>query len=274
MAPLTYLERIPVVPLSDHIRLLWYTSAKQVSHKRERVLPYGCVQVVINLARDYIWEYTDNAERRPIAPFLIVGARSTYELVDSADMAEVIGIVFEPGAFSCFARDAVDRFSNLNVPLEDVWGVAARGLRGCLLEAPTPAAKLRCLEDFLHQRFAGRLSRCKVVQFALWRFGQSPLTAAVSEIARETGWSGRHFSQRFREEVGLSPKAWCRLQRFQRAVQQLHAGEHVRWAELALDCGYYDQSHFANEFRAFSGIDATSYCSAPQTRWANHIPAE
>jgi AraC-like DNA-binding protein len=50
----------------------------------------------------------------------------------------------------------------------------------------------------------------------------------------------------------------------------LHAGSEVRWPELALDCGYYDQSHFANEFRAFSGVDATTY-SARRTIWANHI---
>jgi len=44
------------------------------------------------------------------------------------------------------------------------------------------------------------------------------------------------------------------------------------WAELAMECGYYDQSHFANEFRAFSGIDATTYC-ALRTQWANHVMA-
>jgi AraC-like DNA-binding protein len=82
--------------------------------------------------------------------------------------------------------------------------------------------------------------------------------------------SERRFSQIFREEVGLSPKVWCRIQRFQRAVRMLHSGAEVPWADLALDCGFYDQSHFANEFRAFSGVDATTY-SASRTRWANHI---
>jgi len=70
--------------------------------------------------------------------------------------------------------------------------------------------------------------------------------------------------------VGLTPKVWCRLQRFQRAVQLLHAGGDVPWAELSLDCGFYDQSHFANEFRAFSGVDATTY-SAQRTQWTNHV---
>ena len=92
-------------------------------------------------------------------------------------------------------------------------------------------------------------------------------------MARIAGRSERRFSQLFREEVGLAPKTWCRIQRFQRAVQQLHSGSDVPWAELALDCGFYDQSHFANEFRAFSGIDATTY-SARRTLWANHVPVD
>jgi AraC-like DNA-binding protein len=78
----------------------------------------------------------------------------------------------------------------------------------------------------------------------------------------------------FREEVGLAPKVWCRVQRFQRAVRRLHAGAEVRWTELAADCGFYDQAHFANEFRAFSGIDATTYVNGGRTMWANHVQVE
>jgi AraC-like DNA-binding protein len=96
----------------------------------------------------------------------------------------------------------------------------------------------------------------------------------VAAVARGTGWSERRFSQIFREEVGFSPKVWCRIQRFQRVVRRLHRGEEVRWPELALDCGFYDQSHLANEFRAFSGISPTTYGAASYRTWANHLRAE
>jgi AraC-like DNA-binding protein len=51
----------------------------------------------------------------------------------------------------------------------------------------------------------------------------------------------------------------------------MHCGADIHWAELALTCGYYDQSHFANDFRAFSGLSATAY-TATKRPWANHIP--
>lgn len=236
------------------------------------------MQVILNLARDFLLDCPEGLSDKRMPPALVIGARSIYEVIDGSDMADLIGIVFKPGGFAAFASDAVDLFSNRSVGLEEVWGRGARELRDRLREVATPQGRLDCLEGFLIERFVVRLlrpgsGRGGEVEFALRQFQRAPSIATVREMARTTGWSERRFSQVFREEVGLAPKVWCRIERFQRAVHQLHADVDVRWAELALDCGYYDQSHFANEFRAFSGIDATTY-SASRTRWANHIAIE
>lgn len=267
-----YLEHIPAAPLSRCVRSLWYARVLDAPHSRERILPTGRVQVILNLARDFFVDLSEDKPAQPRQPSLIVGARSTYEIVDTSDMADLIGIVFQPGGFAPFVSDSVDLFSNRNTGLEDAWGGPARALRDRLRELPTPIARLRYLEQFLLQRFAGRLSRNPIVDFALSSFQRAPGVSTIQAVARSTGWSERHFSQVFREHVGFSPKAWTRILRFQSVVQQLHAGLDVPWVEMALDCGYYDQSHFANEFRAFSGIDATTY-SARRTLWANHIQA-
>jgi AraC-like DNA-binding protein len=272
-ALLIYLERQPAPPLNCCIRMLWYARVPHSPHSRERILPTGRVQVILNLARDFLLDCPEGQPALARPPSLIVGARSTYEIVDTSDMADLIGIVFEPGGFAPFASDAVDVFSNRSVSLEDVWGAPALALRDRLREIPTPHLRFRYLEEFLLQRFGGRLTRSRLVDFALSSFQRAPSVSTVREVARSTGWSERRFSQVFREQVGFSPKAWTRIQRFQRAVQQLHVGADIPWAELALDCGFYDQSHFANDFRAFSGIDATTY-SARQTQWANHVSAD
>ncbi|MGA9670144.1 MAG: AraC family transcriptional regulator [Terracidiphilus sp.] len=268
-----YLEHTPVAPLNRCIRMLWYAQVLNSPHRHERVLPTGRVQVILNLACDFLHDCPDGQPARVVPPSLIVGARSNYEIVDTADMADLIGIIFDPGGFAPFVSDSVHLFSNHSIDLEDVWGTPVRALRDRLREFPSPQARLRALEQFLLQRFARRLSRHDIVDYALDRFQRMPCVSTVREVARSTGWSERRFSQVFREQVGLSPKAWMRIQRFQRAVAQLHAGIDIPWSEMALDCGYYDQSHFANEFRAFSGIDATTY-SARRTLWANHIPVD
>lgn len=271
-----YLERIPAAPLAHFIRALWYARADDVPRHRERILPSGCVQIILSLSREFILDSLEGSAESRAKPALVIGARSMYEIVDSSDMVDLVGIVFAPGGFPVFASDAADRFSNLSVALEDIWGSDAESLRDRLSEIETPQGRLDSMERYLRGSFGERLlrrSRSPEVNFALRFFAESPSAASVRETSRQIGWSERRFSQVFREEVGLAPKVWCRVQRFQRAVKQLHAGVEVRWAELALDCGYYDQSHFANEFRAFSGVDVSTY-SARRTMWANHIRAD
>lgn len=274
-----YLEHTPSPPLRRYVRMLWLAQAP-AAQGRQRVLPTGRVQVIFNLARDFILDCPEGEDDRRVPPSLIVGARSIYEVVDTSDMADLAGIVFEPGGFARFAHDAADLFSNRTLGLEDLCGSGARTVRDRLCACCSTRERFRILENFLvgvlARGVAGQSgsqrgsSRDCAVAFALDRFGRAPSVLTVREVARSIGWSERHLSQVFREEVGFSPKVWCRIQRFQRAVGLLHAGGDVRWSELALDCGFYDQSHFANEFRAFSGVDATTY-SALRTPWANHI---
>ncbi len=81
---------------------------------------------------------------------------------------------------------------------------------------------------------------------------------AVAELAREIGWSERHLQQRFRTEIGLTPKAAARVTRFDRARRALVTpGASV--AAVAVECGYFDQSHLDREFAALAGC--------PPTRW-------
>jgi transcriptional regulator GlxA family with amidase domain len=74
----------------------------------------------------------------------------------------------------------------------------------------------------------------------------------IGDVAAGVGLSPRQFERRFRAEVGLPPKLFCRIQRFQRIFQALESGP-AKWADVAVDCGYYDQAHLIRDFRAFAG---------------------
>lgn len=270
-----YLEHKPAAPLSAAVWALWYARDCDAPGGRQLVLPTGRAQFVISLAREFLLDCGGDGTGRPGAAAQVVGARSVYEMIDASDLKDLIGVVFRPGGFPLVTREASDLFTNRSVDLEALWGGEARRLREQLREAATAGARLRCLEGFLLERMTagpvrGATERGAMVQYALRRLHDG---AAVGEVARGTGWSERRFSQVFREETGLQPAVWRRVQRFQRAIRQLHAGAAVRWEQLALDCGFYDQAHFANEFRAFSGMDATTYVASPR-QWVNHVRVE
>ena len=71
-------------------------------------------------------------------------------------------------------------------------------------------------------------------------------------------------------EIGVTPKRYCRLLRFQQVVAKTHGAKNLNWAELALVCGYFDQAHFIHEFREFSGVTPSAYHSNT-TAFQNHV---
>jgi AraC-like DNA-binding protein len=263
-----YVEHQPGPAIGGCVRLLWYCKAPALLHARERILPRGEMQIVVNLAGDRLTQHSiDQAgDVWDLPSSIVVGARGRYDLVDTRDLEELLGVVFWPGGAAPFFREDAGAFFEKFIALDDVVGCG--DVRALLQEQRSPQEKLVALERWLAAGVTDRRSpRKPVVTYALHLLSHH----SVRESARLLALSERRLHQLFTTEVGLSPKLWSRVQRFQRAVDLLHKGAEPRWSTLALDCGFYDQSHFCNEFRAFSGLDPSGYSDARRV-WANHVP--
>jgi AraC-like DNA-binding protein len=173
-----------------------------------------------------------------------------------------MGVVFWPGGARAFFDSPADSFYHDSVPLDLIWGSKAGDLRNRLREANTAVEKFRVLERALLDHVDKRFALHAAVLYALGEFKRVPHVHSVREVAKEAGLSRRRFAQLFREQVGLTPKLYCRLHRFQAAVRQISAGAPVDWSDVALAGGYFDQAHLANEFREFSGISPGAYLAS------------
>jgi len=202
-----------------------------------------------------------------------VGAHSEFFVIDTAQQHSVAGVHFKPGGAFPFLDPPASELHNTLVSLEDLWGRLARHLRERLLEAPTPQARFRILEQTLLARAAERLQRHPAVAFALHEFHGLPHTRTIADVTGQIGLSAKRFIDLFSGEVGLTPKLFCRVRRFQRVLRRIGAGRPVEWAAVAADCGYFDQSHFIHDFRAFSGINPSTYI-AQRTEHLNHVPLD
>ena len=268
-----YVEHRPAPALASCIRMLWYCRAPGLPHARERVLPTGQMQIILNLAGETLTECSSGysmevpATARPLAAAIVAGPRRTYELVDTRDLAELVGVLFHPGGAAPFLRESASAFFEQSIALDDI--VPFTNLRCRLHTLKSPPRKLLALEDWLLGRIAGRqpLGRRHEVVAALDLLGRR----SVRETACSLSMSERRLHGMFQSEVGLSPKLWSRIHRFQHALHHLHTGAEPRWEQLALACGFYDQAHFCNEFHAFSGINPSAYACA-QLLWKNHVP--
>ncbi|HKA56319.1 MAG TPA: AraC family transcriptional regulator [Candidatus Binatia bacterium] len=250
------LSYIPPPPLADFVELLWLYEGAAPAHARERLLPTGTTELVVPLGGDS-WE--------PV----ISGPHSESFVIETAAQSAIMGVHFRPGGAFPFLDPPAWELHNTNVPLADVWGRAAVALHDRLREAKTVADRFRILEQALRARLVRPLMRHPAVTFALARFHNGART--VADVLDRIGLSQRSFIQRFTDEVGLTPKLFCRIQRFQQVIDLVQRGPHVQWANLAVACGYYDQAHFIHDFRAFSGFSPSDYLKA-RGEHRNHVP--
>lgn len=266
----------PVPPLSEFVDLMWLCEDYAASHEKERLLPDGTVELVINLREDRIKVYDSHKPERfhMISGCVVSGPRSEFFVIDTEGASDTIGVHFRPGGAFPFLGMPPSQLNNQSVALEYLWGAASDRLRERLLEAGTVAAKFRTLESCLLEQLAKPLQRHPAVAFALKQFFGFRKPPPVSRVVEQVGFSQRRFIQLFSDEVGLTPKLFCRVNRFQRVVRSLasnHEVDEVDWAEVALDCGYYDQAHFIHDFQAFAGITPSVYLEH-RTEHLNHVP--
>jgi AraC-like DNA-binding protein len=201
----------------------------------------------------------------------LCGPHSSFFVIDTAQQDSVIGVHFKPGGAFPFFKMPASELHNLHVSLEDLWGHEAGLLRQRLLESPTPERKFQVLEECLLARAFRPLQRHRTVDCALRLFRNIHTAPAMAELADEIGISSRHFIQLFSQQVGLTPKLFARVRRFQRVLQQIRTGAEFSWADMAAACGYFDQAHFIHDFKEFSGINPMTYM-AQKTDHLNHVP--
>jgi AraC-like DNA-binding protein len=94
---------------------------------------------------------------------------------------------------------------------------------------------------------------------------------SVGKVVDTVNLSQRRFIAVFRDQVGLTPKVYCRIQRFQRILDRVAYASHVDWLETALACGYFDQSHFIHDFCEFTGLRPTDYWDLRIEGQTNHV---
>ncbi|HEY2139102.1 MAG TPA: helix-turn-helix domain-containing protein, partial [Chthoniobacterales bacterium] len=254
------LKHFPAPPLSEVVQLFWYhehETAVPSASLREAILPDGCAHLVFNLSENRIGFYERIGSDRltTLGGSIFCGPRSSaYAIIPGA--AVVIGVLFRPGGVFRLLSGSAEEFRNAQVPLELVIGGEA--LRHELIAAPTPAAKFLLLEKFLVRQLRPSLSLHRAVRYAVGAFEQDAFLS-VAAVLQTIGLSERRFSRIFSEQVGLTPKLFQRVRRFQRTMASLPSHGRVDWAGTATGNGYYDQAHLINDFRAFSSLTPSDF---------------
>lgn len=264
-------SRVPAPPLAQHVALLWEWTGVTRTHAFERLMPNGEAAVIVNLKEDAIRVYDPVTLRlqRQERGAVILGAYALPSVIDCQEQDHVFGIQFRPGGAAAFLTLPASELTNEHVALNDVW----RGieLRERLLAAGSAQARFDLAERLLRERFAAAIH--PAVAAAIAAIERSHGRLRLGRLSQALGLSQRRLIQLFKREVGLPPKTFCRLRRFQSLLTAAH-GQPARaldWSTLALHHGYCDQAHLIHEFGEFAGLRPTEYAAAAGHH-PNHVP--
>ena len=251
----------PKAPLSKFVDSFWLYDSYEPDHKTERILPTGTLELAINLRQNeqrfYDAERPENCTH--LSGAVVSGASGRGFAPDAPEEAFIIGVHFKPGGAFPFLGLPAGDLADTHVDLETLWGRSAGRLRERLCEARTSAERFQSLQEALLSRLCHGVEQHYAVTAALEMFAKNLAGPRVKEAAKYLGLSQRRFIQVFKAEVGLTPKLFSRIQRFQQTRTLIQQNPSINWADLAVALGYFDQSHLIREFLEFSGLSPTDY---------------
>jgi AraC-like DNA-binding protein len=257
-----FFRHVPPPPLDRFIDWLWYYDDLEIDHSREHVLPDGTFELIINLSGEPRTLFgRDGTEDRSFRRAWISGAQSKYLMIDVLPGASMIGAHFKPGGAAPFLEMPAGEVFGEVIELDNLWGSHALTWRERLLSVGSPKGKFAVLEQLLREQMlrCRRMNRSARVEWALNRLANGPGVKSIQSVASELGISHKHFIEEFRRQIGLTPKLYCRIRRFQDVLGKVQARKTVDWPDIAISCDYFDQSHFINDFQAFSGLNPSVY---------------
>ncbi len=269
-----FYSHVPDGPLSEYIENFWHCSDAPV-HTRERILPSGTIEFVFNLHEDEVRIYDptcpDRYQRFPGA--VASGTYARPFIIDPSQHKTMLGVHFKPGGAFRFLGIEANELANNHVPLNDLWGRVAEQVRENLCYAKTPCDRFRIIErSFIERLHCGKKCHPAVIR-ALDLIGATGDGESTRNLSQRLGLSQRQLIQVFKTQVGLTPKQFGRILRFQHARTLANTIEKFDWSQLAMSCGFYDQPHLIHDFQEFSGLSPTKYIADQSSNvLRNHVP--
>lgn len=241
-----YTEIRPSPRLQPILYSFWILEHDGKDAAPQRIVPDGHCELILNWEQPF--EVLQDGEWRRQPRCFLAGQIDGPLLLRPSSAARMLGIGFHPhGAARVFAPP-MHELSGQFAPVEDLSPALARDLRRAL-EMPDPVP---AVEAALGAAADGIRRSDTAIEEAVRRVTAAKGATDLARLARDLGLSTRQFERRFHAAVGLPPKLFCRIERFNNVFRALGHGA-GSWVDTALDCGYYDQAHLIRDCKSLAG---------------------
>jgi AraC-like DNA-binding protein len=241
-----YREFQPNVLLKPYIETYWAVCGFKKEEEFHKILPDGCVDIIFSL------EGTKQFDLEPILPN-IIGTMTTYLEGSYSNKVNMIGIRFKPTGITAFTRVPIHEFTDQRISLNLVETLFDEAFHAKLSEKRTTEARIQHLDFYLMKNLNRLFVSEKQIVYAVDLIRKTNGSLSLTEVANKSCLSIRHFERKFKNAVGISPKTFSKIIKFQYTLSYLKRNRDVSLFSVAIDCGYYDQSHLIKEFKFLSG---------------------
>jgi methylphosphotriester-DNA--protein-cysteine methyltransferase len=224
---------------------------------RETLLPNGRVEVMVNLGPPH--QLIRDGEASAWEHAWFSGLHERALTIESLHGTHLISARLHPLHAAELLGTPIAALANTVVDLETLLGTAGRELRENVIAAPSPAARFAIFEELLRHRRTERHAPPEFVRRAATRIEETHGNLRVALLHEDLQVSRKHLAVSFTRHLGMSAKAFARIQRFVWTLERLRASTMVDWPQLAHDAGYSDQSHLVRDFRRVGATNPTEY---------------
>ena len=257
---MTYFRAAPPRPLRDYIEAFSYWEGKETPDRKFLITASRAMSLQIDLHDTELRWYSGEALAKcHVLKGVTLGGVQTRAFGIDENQPRIVRVIFKPGGAYPFFGPSAASFRDTVVSLEDIWGADAERLQQRLVGAPSVGEIFRILGETLVAAAPRALAHHPAVSLALSHSEYAPQRTSVAGLAKAADLSRKRFINIFNDEVGVTPKLYLRMARFERMLQSIFQLPAVNWAATAADYGYFDQSHLNRDFRDFAGMTPSHY---------------
>ena len=266
----------PKPPLNSFIQSFLYYEGFAPDHKIERFLPDGNTEIIFELTGNtkYIYDNDTLEELQACNNVWVSGVRTAPISIPSNNEAKMFIVYFHKGMAFPFYTFPMTHLSDRVVDADTVFKNSLTDMHEMFLACASVKQMFTIAEHFFQQRLSqwrGDEMKTACVRYALQEITHRPDILKLENIIGQIGYSQRHFIDFFKNSVGVNPKTYLKIMRFQKAIVGIERAKKVNWSSVALESGYYDQSHFIHDFKTFSGFAPNEYAQK-HIDFLNYVP--
>ena len=233
------------------------------------VIPDGMTELVINLGDPYERRTDENAKIEKMVSSHFIGIKSKPHFIRTNNSTKTFRVRFKPGTISLFIKYYIPDITDMIINAEELFSKRLSETLRKIEDSNDTSIMFSEAEKFLMNSLTEDQRTFQIFEMTKLIYN-NPSFSKMDILKEKTGMDYKQLERTFNRYLGLHPKYFMNIVKFNFATKQMYLHPQKPLTQIALECGYYDQSHFIRTFKQFSGQRPKDYLPLNSLRKESH----